>query len=82
MLRGMSTYREMTPEALERAAEVAEKVKTMRAIYLAALEQRAQVVRQFRDTCGWTQRQVAEAFGVAPAVIATIDKRAKGNDNG
>jgi len=46
-----------------------------------SLERRAEFVREWR-AAGYTQRKRAEALGVTPAVIATIDKRAKGNDNG
>ncbi len=49
--------------------------------YREALQDRAAFVREMRAT-GRTQRELAEALGVTPAVIATIDKRAKGNDNG
>ncbi len=65
----------MTPK------DIAASVDNARRCYNKALATRAAFVREMRAT-GHTQRELAEALGVTPAVIAKIDRQNERNDNG
>ncbi len=71
----------MSEGEIEEAGELAYGVEQYARAYRSTLRDRAGFVREMR-AAGHTQRELAEALGVTPAVIATIDKRAKGNDHG
>jgi len=73
MLTGMSTTDD--PEGIKALMD------TARRCYDEALATRAVFVREMRAG-GHTQRQLADALGVTPAVIAKIDRQNERNDNG
>jgi len=71
----------MSKGEIEDAEELAYGVEQYARAYRSKLQDRAGFVRKLR-AAGHTQRELAEALGVTPAVIAKIDRQNERNDNG
>jgi len=71
----------MNEGEIEEAGELAYGVEQYARAYRSTLRDRAGFVREMR-AAGHTQRELAEALGVTPAVIAKIDRQNERNDHG